>query len=294
MKNYLIIAASALVLQSCNQGEIDKSRAELKESNKENDSLKVLASEHETSINDFMSYFNDVERNLDSVTMKQNIIQLNSDKEIALKRNQKERINEEINGINNLMDVNRKMIAELNKKLSGSGFRNSQLKKTIVLLNDQLILKDQELTDLNVRLEALNAQVVQLQTSVDTLHIQNAEQSKNISEKTMALHTAYYVIGKSKELEESRIIDKKGGLLGIGRTSKLNEDFDKSKFTRIDYTQSDRIAINSDDMKIITTHPSDSYTLDMDTKDKDLVKNLIITNPEKFWSASKYLVIIKG
>ena len=123
-------------------------------------------------------------------------------------------------------------------------------------------------------------------------NIQNGIQSQSIADKTMALHTAYYIIGKSNDLKEAKIIDRKGGLLGIGRTSKLNSDFDNSKFTRIDYTQISTIAVNSD-MKIISNHPTSSYTLDKDEKDKDLVKNIVITNPENFWSASKYLVIVK-
>ena len=90
---------------------------------------------------------------------------------------------------------------------------------------------------------------------------------------------------------ESKLIDKSGGLLGIGRTPKLSENFDKEKFTRIDYTQVLIIPVNSDGIKIITVHPSDSYTLD---KEKNMVKNIVITNADKFWSASKYLVVIKG
>ena len=109
----------------------------------------------------------------------------------------------------------------------------------------------------------------------------------------MALHTAYYVMGKSGELKDAKIIDRQGGLLGIGRTSKLNSDFDNSKFTRIDYTQTSSIAVNSD-MKIITSHPTGTFMLEKDAKDKDIVKNIVITDPEKFWSTSKYLVIVKN
>ena len=102
------------------------------------------------------------------------------------------------------------------------------------------------------------------------------------------------MIGKTKELQEANLINKAGGLLGIGRTPKLSESFDKEKFTRIDYTQISSIPVNSDGVKIITIHPADSYILDKDTKDKNLVKSIVITNAEKFWSASKYLVIIKS
>jgi TolA-binding protein len=192
------------------------------------------------------------------------------------------------------MEQNSKMIAGLNHKLRRSSNKNAELKKMIVILNEQLEQKNMELTALNQKLTELNIQIVQLQTSMEKLTLENTSKSQTIAEETAALHTAYYLIGKSKDLQESKIIDRKGGLLGIGRTSKLNSNLDKSKFIVIDYTQVGKIAINHDGVKIVTSHPSDSYTLEKDTKDKDLIKNLIITNPEKFWSESKYLVIVKG
>lgn len=285
MKKYVFIAATALVISACNQNE-------LTESNRQKDSLMSVVNERDSFINDFISSFNDVERNLDSVAARQHIIAVNSDKAGELKPTQKARINAEIASINNLMDQNRKKIAELNKKIKKSSGKNVQLEKMIATLKDQLAKKDIELTDLNTKLNSLNAQVATLETAVDTLLAVNGAQSQTIAEETMALHTAYFVVGKSNDLQDANIIDKKGGLLGIGRTSKLSQDFDNSKFTRIDYTQTSSIAINSD-MKIVTSHPSNSYTLERDMKDKDLVRNIIITNPELFWSASKYLVVIK-
>jgi uncharacterized coiled-coil protein SlyX len=285
MKKYLIIASAALLMSACNQSNTDTAI-------RESDSLRLIVNEREASLNEFIASFNDVERNLDSVAVKQHLISMSADRRGELKLNQKERINNEIAAINSLMDENRKKLAALNSKLKRSGNKNAELEKTIATINRQIVQKDLELADLNAKLNDLNAQVAQLRTVVDTLNIQNGIQSQSIADKTMALHTAYYIIGKSNDLKEAKIIDRKGGLLGIGRTSKLNSDFDNSKFTRIDYTQVSTIAINSD-MKIISNHPTSSYTLDKDLKDKDLVKNIVITNPEIFWSASKYLVIVK-
>jgi DNA repair exonuclease SbcCD ATPase subunit len=289
MKNYfltsIIIGSSALLFSACNHQEADTS-------NRETDSLLSVVNERNASINDFIISFNEVESNLDSVAMKQQLISMNTEQKGELKTNQKARINEEIAAINNLMEQNRKKIAELNHKLKGSSTRNAELEKAIVTMNNQLAQKNAELTALNEKLNNLNAQVAQLQTSVTALTDETNSKSQTIAEETKALHTAYYVIGNSNDLKDAKIIDRKGGLLGIGRTSKLNGDFDNSKFIRIDYTQTGTISVNSE-MKMITSHPSDSYTLDTETKDKDKVKNIVITNPEKFWSASKYLVVVK-
>ncbi len=285
MKNYLLIASAILILSACN-------RQELADSNRDRDSLLAVVNERDSFINDFIVSFNEIENNLDDVAAKQQIIAVNSDKANEIKASQKSRINAEIASINNLMEQNRKQIKELNQRVKNSTSKNEKLEKLIAALNDQIIKKDVELADLNTRLNALDAQVATLEISVDTLTNQNVAQAQTIVDKNTALHTAYYVIGKSSELQDAKIIDRKGGLLGIGKTSQLSQDFDNSKFTRIDYTQTNSIAIDGD-MKIITSHPSGSYTLETDGKDKDMVKNIVITNSEMFWSASKYLVVIK-
>lgn len=286
MKNYFFIAAAAILISACNQEKLDTS-------NREKDSLLSVVNERNTTINEFIASFNDVEQNLDSVAVRQHLISESTDKKGELKQNQKARINSEIEAINNLMDQNRKQLAELNRKLKNSGNKNAQLEKMIATINSQLAQKDIELTALNEKLNNLNAQVVQLQTSVTSLSAESNAKSQTIAEETMALHTAYYVIGKSKDLQDAKLIDRKGGLLGMGKTSKLSENIDNSKFTRIDYTQMATIPVNGSDVKFVTTHPSDSYTLDKDAKNDDMVKNIVITNPEKFWSASKYLVVVK-
>jgi uncharacterized coiled-coil protein SlyX len=286
MKKYLVLAVTVFSFAACKQKELDSS-------NQQKDSLLSIVNERDASLNEFISSFNEVERNLDSVAAKQHVISVNTDKPGELKQNQKARINADIAAINSLMDINRRKLAELTHKLKNSGSKNAELEKTIVTINNQLAQKDLELTTLNEKLKNLNAQVAQLQTSVNTLTVEGDAKSQTIAEETAVLHTAYYVVGKSKELEESKLIDRKGGLLGIGKTAKLTENIDNSKFTRIDYTQTGTIPVNGDDVRIVTTHPSDSYRLDKDVKDKDKVNNIIITNPEKFWSASKYLVVVK-
>ncbi len=285
MKTYLIISIAILSLTACNQAELEKT-------SHEKDSLIAVVNERNSVINDFIVAFNEVEGNLDSVASKQNLISLSTDKQGELKQNQKARINAEIAAINELMDQNRKKIDELTRKAKNSSNKNVQLEKAIAIIKNQMIEKDIELTALNEKLTNLNAQVAQLETSVNTLNIEGAEKSRIIAEETMALHTAYFIVGKSKDLEDKQIIDRKGGLLGIGKTSKLTSNIDNNKFTRIDYTETTSIPVNSEDVKIITSHANDSYSLEKDVQNEKMIKTILISNPEKFWSASKYLVVV--
>lgn len=284
MKNYILLAsASLLMMVACKNPLTDEKVIE------QRDSLMLVIDERESSVNDFINSFNEVERNLDMVSSKQNIILNNSFKD-DIKATQKDRINTEIKAINELMERNTQKIKDLSKKLNRTDKKNQQLIKTIDFLNEQLSQKYAELAKLNEHLNVLNAEVSILKTYVDTLSSANMAQMQTINSKTKELHTAYYIVGTSKELEKANLIDKEGGLLGMGKISKLSENLDRNMFVQIDYTETMTIPVSSKHMKIVTTHPSDSYTLDKTDK---MVNSITIINPEKFWSASKYLVVTK-
>ncbi len=288
MKKYLVIIGAAVSLFACNTHE-----KELTNATHERDSLNNVINERDSSLNDFVGTFDEIANNLSEINKKQNVISVNVDKNKGeLKESTKDRINSEIKAINELMNKNKNQIAELNRKLKSSNSKSAEYDKMIKMLNDQMVQKENDLSILNTKLAALNTQVAQLQTNVDTLNVVSTSQSQTISDQTTAMHTAYYVVGNTKQLQESNVIDKTGGLLGVGKTARLSSKADNSKFTRIDYTQTMSIPVNSKG-KIITTHPADSYTLEKDVKNKNKIVDLKITNPEKFWSASKYLVVVK-
>jgi len=286
MKNQYLLLAMILLL-GCGP-----KRSDLERANHERDSLYNLAIKQEGEINQFVAAFNEIENNLDSVSLRQQVISLDfGSRKRDLNVDQKERINSQIAAINTLMEQNRQKVEALRNKVGALSKKNKTLEGTLATLNKQLFHKEMELSELNKRLTGLDAQVTQLQTTVDTLVFQNIVQTMKLAENDKRLRTAYYIVGKTKELEQAQLIDKKGGLLGIGKTPVLKENLDKNKFVRIDYTTVKRIPVEGKDVKIITTHPADSYAMDKDKN--EMVKELVIKDPEKFWSVSKYLVVAK-
>jgi predicted nucleic acid-binding Zn-ribbon protein len=285
MKTYVFPLIAVILIYSCNQ--------ETAEHNKyvnRLDSLNLLINERDSTINDLFASFDEIKTNLDSVSLKQNMISTEVEKQQGeVKDDAKTHINNQIAAINNLMDQNKKKIEELNGKLKKYSIRINHFQKMVNSLNEEIAQKTNELQSLNEKLSSANAQLAKLQTAIDTLTNTSTSQSKLITEQTTALHTAYYLIGKSKDLQSMDVIDKTGGILGIGKTPKLNSDANKSNFTKIDYTKVLSIPINSKKAKIITNHPSGSYILDKDEKDQ--YSTLRITEPESFWSESKYLVV---
>lgn len=285
MKKYILISITAVSLFSCNE-----EKKTISNTDRSHDSLEAIIKQRDSLNNEYLASFSEIERNLDSINAKQKGIYLRTEKPTEIKGNIKEEINSEIAAINTLMQKNRQKIENLNRKLKGSKKENEQFGNTIKTLNDQLVQKQTDLNELNLKLVSLNMKVEALETSVSLLKVENAEYKETIAEETAALHTAFYVVGTLKDLQNEKLIDRKGGLLGMGKTDELNKDFDSNKFTRIDYTKTDLIPVDCKKIEIVTTHPTDSYRLE---RVNNIIKYVHIINPKQFWGASKYLVVVK-
>ena len=68
----------------------------------------------------------------------------------------------------------------------------------------------------------------------------------------------------------------------------LRSNFNKDYFTKIDIRIDKEIKLYSKSAEILTSHPASAYTL---TRDANKQYVLRITDPQAFWSTSKYLVI---
>jgi chromosome segregation ATPase len=233
-----ILAFACIALGACNTHE-----EELAKANRQKDSLESVINERDTSISNFLSSYTEIQTNLDSIAHRGNVLSGDISNKTELKANAKEKIIADINTINALLMENKQKIDDLNKKLKGSSYKNKQLEKMITALNEQIAMKDQELAGLNDQLVALSADMIKLKTTLDTLNFVNSGQADMITKQTTALHTAYYAVGRSKDLEAKKVIDKTGGLLGIGKTAVLGST-NNSNFTQIDYAQVSRIDIN--------------------------------------------------
>ena len=68
-----------------------------------------------------------------------------------------------------------------------------------------------------------------------------------------------------------------------------SDDFNKDYFTKIDIRVTKVIKLYSKKAELKTSHPAGSYTLDKDAQGQYTLR---ITNPQSFWSVSRYLVIV--
>lgn len=290
MKATILIASVAVVLfaTSCEDKEKTALQGRL-------DSLSTELNNRDTELNDYLGLVADIESNLKEIKERENIIALENE----TSKDTKEQIVSDLHAINALMAENKEKLNELNNKLKNSNFNASKFKKLVADLEEKMVVKEGEIATLTTQVEELTAQNTTLNVRVDSLYTENKTKEDILNNKETILkdmdeqlHTAYYTSGTSKELASNAIISKEGGLLGIGSVQQFSGSIDNSKFTSLDIREVNTIPLNSKKVEIVTNHPQGSYELVLDDQEKQVDK-LVITDPDKFWASSKYLVMVK-
>ena len=250
----------------------------------QNDSLQKIIAQKDNEINDIMETFNQIEAGFKEINEAENRVSLMKDGEGA---NRRQQLVENVQFISATMKENRTLIEKLRRQLRESSVKSDNLKKTIENLVAELEEKDNQLQQLRAELAAKNIHIAELDQTISgmndnvtNLQTESSQKSATIQAQDKQLNTAWFVFGTKKELKEQRIID--GDRV-------LESNFNKSYFTKIDIRVEKEIKLYSKYAKILTMHPSDSYTLEKDANKQYVLR---ITNPQIFWSTSKYLVIL--
>ena len=279
MKNILMMAMCLMALASCKQEKVTPALPQ----NSQVDSLSRIIEQKDNEINDMMELFNEVEEGFRLISEAENRVNLVKNGEGADKA---QRIRENIQFIQQRLSQNRELIAKLRQQLRESSIKGDQLKRTLDNLVKQLEEKDGQLRDLRAQLDAKDIHIAELDQTINDLHQdvdnlkgESQQKSNTINTQDKQLHTAWFVFGTKKELKEQGILD--GGKV-------LQGNFNKNYFTKIDIRVEKEIKLYSKSAKLLTMHPSSSYTLARDSKNQYVLR---INNPQIFWSTSKYLVI---
>lgn len=284
MKKLLVLSVCVAMLASC--GNVKRNET----LQAQNDSLNVALAERDAELEEIMSAFNEVQEGFRLINEAENRVDLQSGAIEGASSAQK--IKEDIRFISEKLQSNRDRIAELEKLLQNSKYSNSKMKEAVANLNKELLAKAEqietlqtELASKNIRIAELDDAVAGLNQSVSDLVAENEVKSATVASQDKALNTAWFVFGTSSELKEQKIISKK-----LFQKTKVLEDtdFNKDYFTQIDIRTDKQIKLYSKSADLLTTHPAGSYEL---VKDEKGLLTLNITNPNKFWSVSRYLVI---
>jgi hypothetical protein len=186
------------------------------------------------------------------------------------------------------MQQNRDLVAQLREKLNASRFKSDKLKNLVDGLQTQVETQNQRIQELQASLAEKDSTIIaqigridSLSQSVASLTEVSKEQSGTLARQEKQINSAWFVYGTKAELKEQ-------GILKGGEVLKDN-DFNKDYFTEIDIRNVKEIKTYSKSARMLTTHPDGSYVL---AKDGNGCYELQISNPNRFWSVSKYLVML--
>ena len=283
MKKIFYLAAATIataVLGACNN-------TTEKQWQSERDSILNVNTQQSQVLDDLTATLVEVSASLDSLTAGEEQL-----KNVAVegKTMTRQQMLENISTFKALLAANRTRLNELEQQLAGRNDQLKQMSRVIQYLNAEIRSKEATIEDLQQQLasskadvQALTTEVSTLNSTVGTLQQEAAQQQQTITDQQTAMSTVYYTIGTSHALKDKGLVT--GGFL---KKNKANASgYDNSLFTKADSRTLTQISIPGKSPKVLSGQPADSYTI----TENGNAATLQITNAQRFWNASKYLII---
>ena len=179
------------------------------------------------------------------------------------------------------LQENESMILALNNAVKQEKDKNSQFSSQVTDLREEIAQSNREVYYLKEELNSMNA-------SFEAIFKKYNLQNKKISDLNQKLNEVAYVIGSKSELLGNGVLTKSGGLIGIGKTRKLNSDLNTDYFTYVSKYKLPNIPLGYKTVRLMTAHPASSYRL---SSSNEIIDSLIIINQDDFWRNSKFLVV---
>ena len=290
MKRNLILCLVVVSLVSCHNYKRDAGQLTVVR-----DSLQNEVNIKDTSIVEFLSDFNKIQESLDSIKQLENLITVKSAQSREMNQRQRDLILEDIALLNALIQKNKEEVSSLQRRLNSANSRVGTLDAMVVELEKMTSNLGRQVEERDAEIYALAQQIQKQDIDISLLNQrvleadnENQVKAETIHNQTVQLNTAYYAFGSNKELKANEIIEKSGGLLGIGRTALIKESFNRDYFTEIDIRDVDYIPLMVKKADIVSVHPAGSFHI----SGNRTADTLYIDNKAEFWKASKYLVVL--
>lgn len=255
------------------------------------DSLTLLAQNQSNHILEMEEFITSLSETMDSINVQEKELIIDGDIEKRKPRTRESIINN-LKRYKETIERQKKMIANLENQLSAKNDEMSaKMLQIVSFYKQQLDEKDRTIASLQKSISENKNNIKHLQASVTELLTTTQEQKETIREQKDALarqsdmiNTCYVMIGTKKQLKSAGVVT--GGFL---KKTKLNDaNISLDKFTEMDMRRCNDIVIKSSNPKILTQMPVSSYSI---IKNSDGTSYLHITDPNTFWSISRFLVI---
>jgi len=176
--------------------------------------------------------------------------------------------------------------------------RQAQLLAENGKLRDSLNVDALRIVELSASIEKQALLIAQLEGRVDGLNRELADARETVKNATAVAARAYYVIGSEDELIKKGVIVKEGGtnllVKRVGRTLVPAREMNKEVFTPIDTREIHEIAVPDTARRYQIVSRQSLDDAKVTAREGAFFRGrLEIPEAEKFWSASKYLIIVQ-
>ena len=281
MRNLFILIAFSSLLFACKEdtqqvdNDTDNESKEVIELRNKVEQLELENNMKDSVLNEAISFFNEVQANLAKINIKEDEIRVRSSNPEITPEDQ-QWILQEIQNINFLREQNAKKVRSLQGKIKDQTLKISELENMVDRLVLQIQSRDEQIASLKRTLADLDMEYAELFDEYQ-------EQVELALDVMKEMNTVHYSYGTLDELVENGVLVREGGFIGIGRKTTIADDMNQDYFQHLDKTKTKQINIVGKDPEIITDHPVSSYEWKGN--------KLIITDAEKFWRISNYLVV---
>lgn len=283
-KVFILLLAVAFTLSCTNLGKKVQDTEEYQALQAQLDSLQSVLQSSDAEALEMMDVINEVEANFEKIREAEKYISTQSAQPGEMNKATKNRVVDNFHMIQEILKKNKAQLADLNAKYAGSNKQVASLQATINRLNKEMEESSERLVFLQSELAKKDETIEKLADDVNEL-AQHAElQAEKIREQDKSLNVAYYVFGTSSELKDQKILS--GGFLKS--TKVLSDTFNKDYFLQIDIRNVTQIPTYSTKAKLWSNHPEGTYEF-VEKGNGNLTLN--ITDTQRFWSLTKYLII---
>ncbi len=272
--------------------KVDKPVPVLTDNRTENEilqaSLAVQAAAMDSMENVFINSLDEIDRNMNEIARKAGIITIGTNAGAEVSASTKDKILKSLSMINSLMEENREKVDRLTEELKNSKINNAALEKLTKRASELINEYDEQIVSLKELLVSKSYEKSELDEKLTAVELKAQKFEDLVGRFDKEANTAYYTMGYFKDLKRDGIVDKTGSVLGIGGTTTLKKDFDPELFNKVDIRELTVIPLDVKSAELVTNHPSDSYEFIIE---KNKVTSLEITDPDKFWRNSRYMVL---
>lgn len=253
MKNFkylfllTVILSCASNFESISEEEvmIDSLKSELNSKDKVLKSLEFNKENNDSIVNQYALYIQKIKENIKEIN-KQELAINNSKKNLDFITKDTLDIINSIRILSSKLLENETMIAELNTAVSLEKSKNSEFAIKVSSLSVEIAKSNREVYFLREELSSMNA-------SFEAIFNKYTLQNKKINKLNDKLNEVAYAIGTKSELLNNNVLTKSGGLIGIGKSRKLNSNMNTNYFTYSTKQDVNSIILGYKTIKILET-----------------------------------------